>query len=115
MTPDNKDERAALEALDEAMGYVRRGSSGVMINSETIKFCHELLTRKSPAIPEGFCLVPIEPTQSMLFTGAGNDAARKFVKDFGDVTIGCAGEIYNAMLAAAPPPPAASIDDGEGE
>lgn len=60
---------------------------------------------QQPAVPEGWKLVPVEPTREMLIDGA--KAARDFLSENGQYPR--AHAVYRAMLAAAPQP------DGEGE
>lgn len=53
------------------------------------------------AVPEGYALVPVEPTEAML--DAGHAAAWRRIPSCFDMTD--AEIVYRAMLAAAPPPP----------
>lgn len=52
------------------------------------------------AVPEGYALVPVEPTAAMVNAAANYDTGSS------DGTVGrfCAGEIWYLMLAAAPSP-----------
>ena len=54
----------------------------------------------APAVPAGFALVPIEPTQQMLDAGRWSGA--------GSVS---SQEVWDRMLATVTPPPAAYADD----
>ena len=63
--------------------------SGVKTNSHTIP----LYTHPAPAIPDGWCLMPKEPTEEMI------DAADESLF-YGKAL----SELYKAMLAAAPKP-----------
>ena len=57
-------------------------------------------TANSPAIPDGWKLVPIEPTADM--SHAGHDYYQKSKAEFGDFT---PTGMYRAMLSAVPQPP----------
>lgn len=59
-------------------------------------------TRATSIIPEGFALVPIEPTQNMMDEGRKNYAA-VWVEEKGGTSRSCLRYGYQAMLAAAPP------------
>ena len=54
----------------------------------------EHILRAAPAVPQGWKLVPVEPTQEML------DHVNRTVPDLFEL-----GDEYRAMLAAAPQPP----------
>ena len=66
-----------------------------------------------PAVPEGWVMVPREPTDKMLADG-WSSANRFGPNDLGIVTDTTCAEVYRAMLAASPSPPA-DRDDDEGE
>jgi len=63
--------------------------------------------RRSPAAsgatPDGYALVPIEPTQEM--RTAGNDRMDRLNNEPGRITADRAYYAYRAMIAAAPLPP----------
>ena len=51
----------------------------------------------APIVPEGWKLVPIEPTYEMLEAGEG-----AFVPTYTDTPVSVPFDVYRAMLAAAP-------------
>lgn len=61
----------------------------------------------SQQTPEGWKLVPREPTPEMIKIGVGQDGA--------DDDVSYAEEIYRAMYDAAPSPPAGGTQDKSGE
>lgn len=69
--------------------------------------CREAMLAPQPplsaAVPEGWRLVPIEPTQEMISASMRVGLNTEWVYGIGDRTDG--SEIYEAMLAAAPPQP----------
>lgn len=61
MTRDNKE---ALDALDTLLEFVNYEVSGHATREECIDKIRAALQR--PSVPEGYVLVPIEPTEEML-------------------------------------------------
>jgi hypothetical protein len=59
-----------------------------------LDFCNALLARRSQQEPDGWRLVPVEPTEAMI--GAGVNEAHRQGGSY------AASEIYRAMIAAAP-------------
>ena len=91
MTEDTR--KAALEAVE----HLERHASGqTTLSSVSIERCARNIRRelKAPAVPEGWKLVPVEPTEDMLTEGI--DAGRI---DEDEVVW-----IWNGMLAVAPDP-----------
>lgn len=58
---------------------------------------HEAQAQPAPSIPEGWKLVPIEPTYEMLEAGEGT-----FVPTYTGTPVSVPFDVYRAMLAAAP-------------
>lgn len=82
------------------MGQVLTDVQKVVADSEdgvyASRFSEPLFA--TPAVPEGFVLVPREPTEAMRQAGADERAATQFNDPFSS-----AEAIYSSMLAAAPP------------
>src|SRR5690606_38516107 len=66
---------------------------------------------QAPAVPEGWRLVPVEPTEEMV--QAGHTALMEWDARTGD-DLGIEN-VYGAMLAAAPTPPASAAPAAAGD
>jgi hypothetical protein len=68
-----------------------------------------------PVIPEGFALVPIEPTAAMLLAGQQEDRDYSYRNLGPENGVHCADcyDHYKAMLKAAPAPPSTDAKDSE--
>ncbi|MEQ9888886.1 hypothetical protein ABRP55_20395 [Pectobacterium zantedeschiae] len=82
-------------SLRDGINAIR--ASGVSIDAEKIKAERDDLN--SPAIPEGWALVPAKATAAMV--SAAGRAAREYMEEYGGNS---PQVIYQAMLAAAPQP-----------
>ena len=65
---------------------------------------HEAQAQPAPIIPEGWKLVPIEPTPEMKTAGIGVEVYQASPPSTDSLTWEEAAAIYTAMLAAAPKP-----------
>lgn len=76
---------------------------------------NDQLTAQTPAVPEGWKLVPVEPTLEML--DSADDAIRDFPRPVSRYETPLAPKIayYKAMLAAAPTPPASAAPAADGD
>jgi len=88
MTDLDKALDAAREALSEYDAY------GMPIDAGSIR---DLLAALDAQVPDGYALVPVEPTEAML--DAGHAAAWRRIPSCFDMTD--AEIVYRAMLAAA--------------
>jgi len=86
----------ALADLERAAGNI---ASAVALRAA-------LETPAAPAVPAGFALVPIEPTQQMLDAGRWSGAGSVSIQEEW-----ARKEVWSRMLATVTPPPAAYADD----
>lgn len=117
--------RACADALDA--GFVRGAvldHDGVALirNGTEIRRCVERgskllypVAMPAPAIPQGWKLVPVEPTPGMSEAGAYSTGDNVDGRPVWKATIDeQAAHIYRAMLAAAPTPPVAAENTSAG-
>ena len=62
---------------------------------------HARCTRPAPGVPEGFALVPVEPTPEMKAAGINVEVYSEASDSIGALTWAEVAEIYRSMLAAA--------------
>lgn len=77
-------------------------------------YTHPTPAQPAPVVPEGWKLVPVEPTEEML--AAAHEGDRQYtLRNFGDVMTVMQGpyDHWVAMLAATPTPPAQAAADAE--
>lgn len=84
------------EQAFEALNRVQNGASDGWQSFDLVRRFIE----QSQPVPEGYALVPVEPTREMLVDGA--KTARDFLWEAGPYPRSRA--VYRAMLAAAPKP-----------
>lgn len=97
---DIKKEREAFEAWVGSNGRkVERSSDGSYKSMTLDKEWEAWQAAKAQAVPEGFVLVPKQPTPKMI------DATWNFDEEIQDMSHNSRNEfIYNAMIAAAQEP-----------
>lgn len=106
MTPDIlKQAREALENiahLESVVSHYAENSVMRQAVEQHAKSCREILSCLSAepsAIPDGWVLVPREPTEEMKHKGAS------FYRHFAATSPCIPNDIYRVMLSAAPKPP----------
>lgn len=104
----DKEIAALNDAAEKATSYVVYLSGNITeVINENTKLCSELDALKSqkPAIPEGYALVPVEPTDEMIIVGAEslNDEGVQHQDDLYCVEWqqNVVESIFKAMIAAA--------------
>lgn len=114
MTKTTKQDRAEFEAWAESEGYSIRRGFGKLDDYDFVETRRMWLSwqeaRRAPVVPQGWKLVPIEPTMEMVSAG---DIGRKSSAWL----IGGANAVpavYAAMLAAAPQPTEANSPGFDG-
>ncbi len=93
--------------LPEGIAHLQEGdhygSHRIALNSKWEAWQARAALPSAPAVPQGWKLVPVEPTKGMLREGgnAGDWSGRSLGAEDE-----CATEVYLAMIAAAPQAPA---------
>ena len=90
-------EKMLTQLMDIA---VSNGANSVSMPDEYVEVAAWLCgipAQPAPSVPDGWKLVPIEPTSEML--GAGEDT---FVTTYTGTPVSAPIDVYRAMLAAAP-------------
>ncbi|NSX18127.1 hypothetical protein HTY52_28905, partial [Cupriavidus taiwanensis] len=99
-------EKLDLEAMEfeVSLGY---GASNKVTRALIARIRELEASAAMGQVPEGYALVPVEPTPEMVKAGANSGGlGMEFHEWMGRVVIA-----WSAMLAAAPTPPATSADD----
>lgn len=99
---------AEVEAVAKALSVASYGSPaywGSTVNHAyaAIAAIDQSRRQHRAAVPEGWKLVPVKPTEEMEVAGSAAETVHVECVAYADAAI-----IYRAMLAAAPPPPAPS-------
>ena len=97
----------ALEALEEAIRQLDKGDVCDTEHARGLIAKAAVYLHQPQPVPEGFVLVPVEPTREMLIDGT--KAARDFLSEAGQYPRSRA--VYRAMLATAPNPGGTSDGD----
>ena len=105
------DSAAAIEAMNAAREAISETSAkfaeyNAKLDSydkritelqDALDLAEEAVRAKQQAVPEGWQLVPVEPTTDMM--DAGEDT---FIPTYTGTPVSCQIDVYRAMLAAAP-------------
>lgn len=87
--------------LPESQGHLTKAGA-----QSWLRHLFTLEAPAAPAVPAGFALVPIEPTQQMLDAGRWSGAGSVSIQEEW-----ARKEVWSRMLATVTPPPAAYADD----
>ncbi len=111
------------ERLKRSIAWLERGEllpgNAACIDLDDIKALHILVeslatppaAAPAPAVPQGWKLVPVEPTPEMKAAGINIEVYSEVSDSIGALTWAEVDAIYRAMLAAAPSQPASTCPE----